>query len=261
MGTMRTWMVVVLTLLVSGAVADAAKVKRVRKRKAVQKSRIKSGVKDGSLTKREAGRLAREQKRISKMAKDAAADGKVTGKEKAILERNQDRASAHIVKERHDAQGTMGSTPNRKTWDPGVNQRQRIQHRRIAQGIRSGSLTRAETRQIIQTESRIRKMEHAMKSDGVLTKNERQHLHAALSQASKEIFALKHNDASRPNIHKVLKAKIASGELTGAEARDVLAKLRRLHEIKRVLGGPVIDADKRAELQDEFAELAGQLFE
>ena len=258
---MRKWMVVVLTVLVAAAMAEAAnRVPRGKKRKLTQGKRIRDGVTDGSLTKREAARLAREQKRIDKMAKDMASDGEVTPKEKAILEHQQDKASRHIAKERHDPQGDMGPKPKWKTWDPGVNQRQRNQHHRIAQGIKSGSLTREETRHLIQTESEIRRMERAMKSDGALTVDERKQLHGALSQASKEIFALKHNEAGRPGINQVLKAKIDGGEMTHEEAKELLAQVRRLHEIKRTLGGPVIGAEKRAQLEAEFADLAAQLF-
>jgi len=77
----------------------------------IQRHRIGSGIKDGSLTKKEAGRLIHEQKKIKSMAKDITSDGQVTGKEKAILDRAQDKANAHIAKERHDAEGEMfGST-------------------------------------------------------------------------------------------------------------------------------------------------------
>ena len=264
---MRKWLTVVLTLVVAAVVAEAGtrrrKVPRAKKREAIQRDRIGGGVRDRSLTPREAKRLAKEQKRIRDMAKDMASDGTVTPGEKARLEHAQDRASKHIAKERHDAQGTMGPTPPRnwKTWDPGVNQRQRNQHKRIAQGIRSGSLTPAETRTLIGMESAIRRMERAMKSDGVLTKDERVQLHAALTEASKEIFGLKHNDASRPRIRPALAQLIDGGDFTGADARELFAQCRRLLELRRLLAGPALPPDRRAALEDEFAALAAQLFD
>ena len=261
---MRTWIALFVAAAVVSGAAEAGTRRRaprgkVRERK--QRDRIRDGVRDGSLTRREAKRLGREQKRIHDMAEDITSDGEVTRRERGALEHAQDRASRHIAGERHDAQGSMGPTPTRnwKTWDPGVNQRQRNQHRRIAQGIRSGSLTPAETRRIIQMESDIRKMERAMKSDGVLTVAERKALHGALNQASKAIFGLKHNDASR--IRPALAQMIEGQDLTDEDAHELFAQCRRLLEIRRALGGPALPAERRAELEDEFAGLAAQLFE
>ena len=264
---MRTWLALVAALGVAATVTEGAvarkRVPRAKKREAVQRDRIRDGVRDGSLTRREAGRLAREHKRIQGLAGKIASDGEVTPREKAAMEHTQDQASKRIAQERHDAQGSTGPTPPRnwKTWDPGVNDRQRIQHRRIAQGIRSGSLTPAETRQLIQAESDVRKMERAMKSDGVLTKAERHQLHAALSEASQAIFGLKHNDASRPTLRGAIAQRIEAGDLSRADAREMFAQCRRLLELRRALGGPARPPEQRAALENEFAALAAQLFE
>ncbi len=265
--------IVLGAVLMALAVAEAgagrrARPKRKRQPKAkvrdrAQRKRIRDGVKDGSLTRREAGKVAREQKKIRGMAKDITSDGEVTRKEKAILDRAQDKASAHIFKERHDDQGSEGPKPRRnwKLWDPGVNHRQRNQHLRIAQGIKSGSLTKDETRQLISTESEIRKLERDLKSDGVLTVDERKQLHQALNDASKVIFDLKHNDAGRPKLRRVIVAKVDSGDLTQEEAKELLAMLRRISQIRRRLAGAPLPPEKRAELEAEFADLASRLFE
>lgn len=250
-----------------GAVAEAGTRRRPPKGKVRdrnQHKRIRDGVQDGSLTKREAGRLAGEQKRVHEMAKDITSDGQVTRREKAILDHAQDKASSHIAHERHDAQGATGPTPpkrNWKTWDPGVNRRQHTQHHRIAQGIRSGSLTPAETRQIIDMESQIRRMERAMKSDGVLTRAERQTLHQALGDASEAIFDLKHNDAGHPRLRPGLVRIIDGADFGEGDAQELFAQARRLLEIRRALGGPALPAEQRAALENEFAALAAQLFE
>ena len=78
---------------------------RVNKREANQKERIKEGREDGSLNNKEAARLrAREAAIEAKEAKDRA-DGKgFTNKEKARIEKRQDKLSEDIYKQRHDAQ-------------------------------------------------------------------------------------------------------------------------------------------------------------
>jgi len=76
----------------------------VRERQENQKARIKEGVKDGSVTRREAKQLREEQKDIRQDVKDARADGVVTGKEAAKITREQNKASRDIYKQKNDKQ-------------------------------------------------------------------------------------------------------------------------------------------------------------
>ena len=69
-----------------------------------QKARIRDGVKDGELTKKEAVGLRAEQRHVKKVEARAKADGVVTPAERAKLDRKQDRASRHIAKQKHDGQ-------------------------------------------------------------------------------------------------------------------------------------------------------------
>jgi hypothetical protein len=261
---MRKWLLVLglLGLVATVAEAGTPRAPRGKVRAKKQQKRIRDGIRDRSLTPAEAARLEREQKRLAELGKKIASDGTVTPAEKALMDKAQDKASKHIAIDRHDAQGASGPDAPRKwrIWDPGVNQRQRIQHRRVAQGIHSGSLTPAETRRIMNIESDIRKMERAMKSDGVLTVGERKELHAALNAASQAIFNLKHNGAAVPSVRPHIVRLIESEDLGEAEAGELLAQLLRLLEIERLLGGPAIPAARRAELEAEFADLASQLF-
>jgi len=76
----------------------------VRKREQLQQKRIDQGVQSGELNSREAGRLEREQARIKQDEERMKADGKLTPQERRKLNREQNRASRHIYKEKHDAQ-------------------------------------------------------------------------------------------------------------------------------------------------------------
>lgn len=265
---------IALFVLASHADAGAQKKKpRAVKRHQVQKDRIKHGVQDGSLTKREAGRLAHEQKHIKKVAKDAAADGDVTLKEKARLEHMQNKANKHIAIERHDAQGEMGPKPP-PTADPGVNKRQRVQRHRIGHGIKSGSLTREEVHRIIAEEKKIAGIEHAMKSDGKLTIAERKTLHELLNETSKLIFQEKHDDETRPqpvsadgradqpkppSIKKEIRNAVESGDMTHAEAKALLGDLHRIHELKRILATQSLSEEQRAKLAAELDALVNAI--
>lgn len=85
-----------------------------------------------------------------------------------------------------------------KNRDPGVKARQHIQGDRIKQGVRSGELTRAETRGLVQERQEIRAQERAYKSDGVMTREKRKDMHQDLNDLSKDIYSEKHDDEKRP---------------------------------------------------------------
>jgi len=92
----------------------------------------------------------------------------------------------------------MQSEAGPRTRDPGVNARQANQRARIAQGVRSGELTRRETRKVAEEQKDIRQLERAYKSDGKLTGAERADLHHEQNQASRDIYRQKHDEQARP---------------------------------------------------------------
>jgi hypothetical protein len=89
------------------------------------------------------------------------------------------------------------TSANAGTRDPEVNHRQHNQHARIAQGVKSGELTKGEAKDLRGDQKELRQEERADKADGQLTKAERKDLHKDLNQNSKEIYQAKHNDETR----------------------------------------------------------------
>jgi len=148
-----------------------------------------------------------------------------------------------------------------RVWHRGVNARQVHEQTRIAQGMLSGSLTVAEARHLEGIERSIAQMEAAMRSDGVLTVSERQQLQAALNVASQAIYTAKHDGSARPVVRPSLVQWVNSGNATGAEARELLAQLHRMSEILRLLGGAPLPPAARHALEQEYAQLASQVFE
>lgn len=86
--------------------------------------------------------------------------------------------------------------------DPGVNQRQHNQQQRIKQGVRSGELTKEETKDLRNQRNAIRQEEHAYKADGKLTREERKDLHQDMNALSKDIYQEKHDGDVRPKAAK-----------------------------------------------------------
>ncbi len=74
----------------------------VGKEQIKQHQRIQQGKHTGQLNRREAQQLQIQQRHIQQMKQLAKADGRVTRKERAIIEAEQQRASAHIYRNKHD---------------------------------------------------------------------------------------------------------------------------------------------------------------
>jgi hypothetical protein len=73
-------------------------------RNITQQNRIELGVQSGSLTTREAGRLERGEAHDSRLEARAGADGQVDAKEQRRVQKNENRESQRIRREKHDAQ-------------------------------------------------------------------------------------------------------------------------------------------------------------
>ena len=76
----------------------------VDRREHRQQRRIRRGVHSGSLTRREAGRLEAQEAKTKAEEAAAKADGKVTRRERAHLQRRENRTSRHIYRQKHDRQ-------------------------------------------------------------------------------------------------------------------------------------------------------------
>jgi polyhydroxyalkanoate synthesis regulator phasin len=83
------------------------------------------------------------------------------------------------------------------THDPRVNTRQHHQQHRIAEGVRSGELTRGEAKDLRGDRRETRQKEQVYKSDGKLTHDERQDLRQDMRESSHEIHQEKHDGDSR----------------------------------------------------------------
>lgn len=78
-----------------------------------------------------------------------------------------------------------------------IDKREHRQAMRIKQGVKSGALTKPETKRLVREQARIRKMERNFRSDGRLTPKERVRLQHNLNRASAHIFREKHDRQRR----------------------------------------------------------------
>ena len=89
--------VTAMTLLMTGMAYAETETPVIDQRQTNQEQRIDQGVANGQLNK--------QQKHINKMEGRAKSDGVVTKKERARINKTQNRASRHLAREKHDVQG------------------------------------------------------------------------------------------------------------------------------------------------------------
>lgn len=133
--------------------------------------------------------------------------------------------------------------------EPGVNARQQTQRARVQHGVRSGELTRRETRNVADSQRDIRQLERGYRSDGTLSGPERRDLHQEQNQASREIYRQTHDAQDRPGTPNATRdpgvnqrqasqsARIVqgvkSGELTRDETQDLREGRRDIRELEQ----------------------------
>lgn len=89
-------------LLCSGEASAQDATPRTNARQMAQQGRIAEGKRSGELTRAETRALRAEQRHIRRTERRAKADGNVTPREKAKLERKQNRANRHIRRAKHN---------------------------------------------------------------------------------------------------------------------------------------------------------------
>ncbi len=75
--------------------------------------------------------------------------------------------------------------------------RQKRQHQRIKQGVRTGEITRAEAVNLRNGQKEIREEKREARADGVVTPAEKQEIRQDQRKESRKIFRKKHNNRDR----------------------------------------------------------------
>lgn len=161
-------------------------------RDVAQQQRIENGLKSGQLTTREAGRLERGEARIERMQSNAERDGRVSRVEQARIGAAQDRESAAIRAQKHDAQTGDPASRSSQRMQADV-QRNVNQQARIAQGERSGALTTREAGTLERGQARVDRATSRAAADGRVGAREQARLQAREDRQSRRIFRRKHD--------------------------------------------------------------------
>lgn len=77
------------------------------------------------------------------------------------------------------------------------NNRERRQEARIAQGVKSGELTRKETRHLVKGQKKIDAYQKKAMADGEMSEKEKLHLEKMQDRQNRKIYRQKHDEQTR----------------------------------------------------------------
>jgi hypothetical protein len=153
-------MAVAVSALAVAAPASAQSWQSINQRQANLDQRIDVGVRNGALTRSEAGRLRAEFNDLVRLEARYRSSYGLSVSERRDLDRRFDALSQRIRYERHD------NDDRRDRWTP-INERQRMLDRRIDQGLRDGSLSRREASRLREEFQEIAYLESRYRRGGL----------------------------------------------------------------------------------------------
>ena len=176
----------------TGAMAAGAATTEVTQRDVNQQQRIEQGLQSGQLSTQEAGRLEHEEARIDRVESRRLRDGTLTPAETARINAMQNRTSADIYRQKHDAQTGDPTSVSSQRMQADV-QRNVNQERRIEQGAASGELTNHEVGRLERGQSRVDRREARAARDGQVSGGEQARVQGTENRQSRHIRRQKHD--------------------------------------------------------------------
>ena len=174
----------------STSTSTTSKPGEIAQRKDNQQDRIANGIDSGQLTAGETKRLETGEAGINKEEHTMRTedDGHLTAADRAKINRQQNHLSNRIHDDKHNARTAHYGNNE-------VGQRRENQQDRIAQGIQSGQLRPGETAHLERQQQSINREDAVMRSanGGKLTPGDKAALNQRQNNASKNIYAKKHN--------------------------------------------------------------------
>ncbi|WP_224369079.1 hypothetical protein [Hyalangium versicolor] len=174
----------------SAASKPTSRGERLMQHQTNQLNRIQKGLSDSTLTADEAKGLAQKQLDIANKTLSALSDGKLDKGEFKELRQMQKGASRDIFEQRHNDTEQPVAAGERTSHIEGF---QNNMSARIQKGISDGSLTSEEASKLMDGQSRIAEAKGSALADGTMDETEYSQLRELQRQASRDIFASRHN--------------------------------------------------------------------
>lgn len=157
-----------------------------------QQERIENGLQSGQLNTKEAGKLEQGETRIEKTEARDMKDGSVSTKEQARLNKMENKESAAIYAQKHDAQKGNPNSLSSERMQKDV-QRDANQQERINNGLNSGTMTDKEAARSERAEARNTRLEARAARNGRINAREQHRVQVSENRRSRGIFRRKHN--------------------------------------------------------------------
>jgi len=168
----------------------------------------------------------------------------------------------------------------------GVNERQGQQRERVAAGVRSGEVTRQESRVAHRDAQRIEHKEQAYRSDGHFSGAERREVHRDLDRHGRQIHHARNDhdgrggqhapgwhggrewshgrggiDGAQQRQHEQIREGVRSGSLTPQEARRLGGEQRQIAALeRRYRADGVLTRYERRDLNDELRDAGRHIY-
>ncbi|HEY9065053.1 MAG TPA: hypothetical protein VIO33_08730 [Burkholderiaceae bacterium] len=161
-----------------------------------QQTRIENGLKDGSLSVKEAGKLEKEEARVDRLQAKDLKDGKLTDAERAQLNAAQNKVSRDIAADRHNSVTGNPNSVSSKRMQADV-ARNGNQEKRIEGGIQDGSLTNREVAKLERGQAHVDRKEASAARNGHIGKAEQVSIQRSENRQSRRIHRQKTDAQTR----------------------------------------------------------------
>jgi ribosome assembly protein YihI (activator of Der GTPase) len=163
----------------------------IRSRIQEAKQKINRGVEQGTLDRREAGKLNDELGAILYKIDRMKADGQLSQGERDQINNDLSRLDRDIFKEKHD--GVVIIAPVQVDWRGGIRSRILEARQKIDQGVAQGSLNRHEADRLNGELGAILNKIDRLKADGQFSQGDRDQIKNNLDRLDRDIFQEKHD--------------------------------------------------------------------
>lgn len=166
-------------------------------RDANQQRRIEQGLKSGQLNTRQASNLEQREANLDRTEQHDMHNGPMTKAENAQIQRMQNRDSAAVYKDKHDAiKGNPDAASSRRLQSDV--QRNANQEQRLANGVKAGGITNREDARMQGQQAHTDHLEHvAGDNNGRVGAYEQRRIQHTDNRNSKRIYHSRHNRTRR----------------------------------------------------------------
>lgn len=161
-----------------------------------QQQRIEQGLQSGQINNHEASRLEQGEARIDHTEQHALRNGSLSASEKAQIQREQNRESAAIYGQKHDAQTGNPNSVRSDSMQANV-QRDVNQEQRVHEGVKSNSLTNREVGHLQGREAHSDHLDARAGRNGYIGPREEYRTQRADNRDSHRIYRQKHDSQHR----------------------------------------------------------------